>query len=179
MTKRYGLSSEQVIGRWMLRQESGTAAAGVPGGRRVSSTGPRIETNGGSALYSYATVVAVANRDGSVALTPARYSVTTSKLMGKVRRLLTARGYEPTTETQAVWAKHPGRWGGFGPAWAPTAGADLPFEVWRRRPAPATVGDVDRTNDGQVIGQTWMERDEPKGLGVFGDRCECGQALGH
>jgi hypothetical protein len=133
--KRYGLTSEAVVGRWLIGAEGGTAADKVPGGRRVWSPGPKHEPNGGNVLYSYRTIVAVRNRDGSVALTPKRYSTTTSKLMGKVRRLLVARGYEMSrVERQSVHTAVPGQYGGFGPAWAPSSHETLPFVVWRKPP---------------------------------------------
>jgi hypothetical protein len=126
--KRYGLTSEAVVDQWQLGRSAGTSAAKVPGGRRVEA----IREKAGTSLYSYRTIVAVNNADGTVAVTPRRYSVTTSKLMGKVQRLLLARGYRPTERTQDVWTAVPGRWGGYGPAWAASSHEALPFVVWER-----------------------------------------------
>lgn len=104
-----------------------TPSAPVPGGCRVS-----VEREAGRLwLRSYRTTVAVrlATRD-AVAVTPRRYSVTTSKLMGRLVRGLAAQGYQPSGEVIEVAANVPGRWGGFGPAWHATGVESLPFVVW-------------------------------------------------
>lgn len=130
--KRYGLTTDHVIGRFEIGHEGGTAAAQVPGGRRLEAV--RDPGTGDLLLYSYRTIIAARRRDtGRIAITPRRYSVTTSKVMGKLRRLLEARGYVRTGEVQMVWARVPGRWNGFGPAWHPTGAEHLPFALFSRR----------------------------------------------
>ena len=106
-----------------------TATAPVPGGCRVSVN----HETGRMALRSYRTIVAVRliTRD-AVAVTPQRYTVTTSKMLGRLTRSLHAQGYRPTSETLIVDAAVPGRWGGFGPAWHATGHEALPFVVWTR-----------------------------------------------
>jgi len=106
-----------------------TASAPVPGGCRVHV----MADSEGLALRSYLTTVAVriAGRD-AVALTPRRYSVTTSKLMSQLRGELARQGYRETAETVTVNARVPGRWGGYGPAWHATGWEALPFAVWTR-----------------------------------------------
>jgi len=106
-----------------------TASAPVPGGCRVSVD----QETGRMALRSYRTIVAVRliTRD-AVAVTPRRYTVTTSKMLGRLTRSLHAQGYRPTDETVEVSAAVPGRWGGFGPAWHATGWEVLPFVVWTR-----------------------------------------------
>ena len=130
MTRKMGLPTGDVVERWIDGHEAGTPAAGVPGGRRVESiSNPDTSVD----LFSYRTVVARRLGYGAVALTPRRYSVTTSKLMGRVRRALQARGFHPSPgSVVTVEAAVPGRWGGYGPAWHPTGREALPFEVWLR-----------------------------------------------
>lgn len=128
--KRYGHPSAAVVRAFVDGREAGTSRAPVPGGRRVEAArnvGGRLD------LFSYATVVAVRGSDDTVALTPRKYSPSTSKLMSKVRATLLDAGYGPTLDTALVSAKVPGRWGGFGPAWAPSSHEDLLFQVWRRQ----------------------------------------------
>ena len=109
-----------------------TASAPVPGGCRVSVEWQTFEP-GMAALRSYRTIVAVrlAGRD-AVAITPRKYSPTTSKMVGALRRSLAAQGYRQTEETVTVNAAVPGRWGGFGPAWHATGWEALPFAIWTR-----------------------------------------------
>lgn len=134
--KRYGYPATDVVRAFVDGREAGTVRAPVPGGRRVDAAhtyGP----GGALHLYSYATIVAARRprpHDGvvEIAVTTRRYSVTTSKLMGRLRVALAAAGYEPTSDTALVSAKVPGRWGGFGPAWAPSSHEDLMFQVWRQ-----------------------------------------------
>lgn len=150
-----GLPASEVIDRFVRGEVGGTAAAVVPGGRRLRST--KHAARRGVTLMSYATEVAFRAEDQTrsgevfVAVTPRRYSPTTSKQMTFLRRALRAAGFVETTETTPALAKVPGRWGGYGPAWAEADYEMLPFVIWR----------------------------QPEGLGVFGDRCECGQPLGH
>lgn len=102
-----------------------TVKAPVPGGRRVSASAEY--------LWSYNTVVAARLGPDTIAITTRKYSVTTSKLLGKVRSALTQAGYRETDLTQVVDASVPGRWGGFGPAWHATGVEHLPFVVWTRK----------------------------------------------
>jgi hypothetical protein len=128
MKKHFGFTRNQVIGRWSIGYEAGTASARVPGGRRLEAI--RDPGTGDLLLYSYRTVVASLRRDGAFALTTKTYSRSTSALMSEVRRLLTARGFVKTVEVQNVSTAVPGRWGGFGPAWHATGVDLIPFEVW-------------------------------------------------
>lgn len=106
-----------------------TPSAPVPGGCRVSME----QDANGLNLYSYRTIVARRlYAIDAVAITPRKYSVTTSKMMGRLTRSLAAQGYRPTDETVIVNAAVPGRWGGFGPAWHATGWEALPFVVWTR-----------------------------------------------
>lgn len=127
------------IARFRIGHVGRTRAEKVPGGRRLTSA----LAVGGQAqgrthdLISYRTEVATRFVDpitGLVgfALTPRKYSPTTSKVMSQLRRMLTAAGFEPTGETMSVQTTVPGRWGGYGPAWHATGFEVLPFEVWRR-----------------------------------------------
>ena len=106
-----------------------TRTAQVPGGCRVSVE----KTASGLELSSYRTVVAVRlhGRD-AVAVTTQKYTVTTSKLVGRIARELRARGYAPQPETLTIATAVPGRWGGFGPAWHSTGWDSTPFIVWTR-----------------------------------------------
>ena len=137
--RRYGLTTDRVLGRFEIGYEGGTSAAGVPGGRRLEAV--RDPDTRDLLLYSYRTIVAarrqVVSDDGlsetiKIAVTPRRYSVATSKVMGKLNRLLVARGYGLTLEEQVVSTAVPGRWGGYGPAWHATGTELLPFSVWAR-----------------------------------------------
>jgi hypothetical protein len=126
MAKNMGLPAHEVIDRFVAGQVGGTAAAHVPGGLRLRSE----RRLAGMTLISYATEVAVRG-DGFVAVTPKRYSPSTSKAMSRLAGALNAAGYRETTEVTPVMAKVPGRWGGFGPAWHPTGQEMLPFTIWR------------------------------------------------
>ena len=138
--KRYGYTAAQVIDRWSMGQEAGTSRAPVPGGRRLDAE--RDPVTGDMLLYSYRTIVAVRRQviaeDGLserivFALTTKRYSVSTSKVMGQIRRMLYARGFSTHGQgLQAVWTAIPGRWGGFGPAWAASSHESVPFQVLAR-----------------------------------------------
>jgi hypothetical protein len=143
--KRYGLTTDQVLGRFEIGYEGGTAAAQVPGGRRLEAV--KDPGTGDLLLYSYRTIVAARRRDtGRIAVTPRRYSVTTSKVMGKLGRLLAARDYITTGEQQPISAAVPGRWGGFGPAWHATGVELVPFTVYAKRSTIAMEA-VDGTHD--------------------------------
>lgn len=139
MSRTYGYTASQVVDRFLAGKPGGTAAAPVPGGRRVESM-PEPHRPG-TALYSYRTIVAVREEQGDqviYALTPRKYGPSTSKLMGRVRAALYSAGYYPQVEqdgspiTQGVYTAVPGRWGGFGPAWAPHPFETLPFQVWKK-----------------------------------------------
>lgn len=119
MTRTVGTTAE-VVRAFSEGRALRTATAPVPGGCRVTS---EPQPDGTTALYSYRTIVAIRLPDGRIAVTPRRYSVTTSRLMGRV-----ARG-TPTGQTVTVATAVPGRWGGFGPAWHPTGTESLPFIV--------------------------------------------------
>lgn len=131
MTQRMGLPATEVIDRFVAGEVGGTKSTAVPGGRRLTS----VQAVAGLTLRSYATEVAVRgtiNGEVIVAVTPKRYSVSTSKALGRLRRALAAAGWRETSDVTPVMAKVPGRWGGYGPAWAPSSHEMVPFTVWRR-----------------------------------------------
>ena len=104
-----------------------TRTAQVPGGCRVSVE----DTVRGLELSSYRTVVAIRLRGrDAVAVTTRRYSVTTSKLIGRIVRDLISRGYQCAPEVLTIATAVPGRWNGFGPAWHATGMDSTPFSIW-------------------------------------------------
>lgn len=118
-------TTAQVIDAFLQGKELRTRQAPVPGGYRVNSV---PDADGTVSLYSYRTVVAVRLASGEVAITPRKYSRTTSKLLGMLRRQLGAA----TGDVVGVRAAVPGRWGGFGPAWHSTGYEYLPFTIFAR-----------------------------------------------
>ena len=81
-------------------------------------------------LYSYRTAVAIRRPDGTFAVTQAKYSQTTSCLVGKLTRALYRAGYREVPPLTTIHAAVPGRWGGFGPAWHATGWEDVPAVIW-------------------------------------------------
>ena len=135
--KRTG-NSAQVIAAFEKGEALRTPKAPVPGGSRVEATYDEVQDPDfgplrRGVLFSYRTEVAYRppERD-RILVTTKRYSVTTSKLLGHLRRHLARRGWVETQETQEARAAVPGRWGGFGPAWASSPVQTLPFQVWVR-----------------------------------------------
>lgn len=120
-------TTQEVVDAFIRGENARTPSAPVPGGHRVTSEAGE--------LRSYRTVVAVRQDvDGIVrfGVTTKKYSVTTSKLLGRVVRSINGAGFgHPVTgETVLVEASVPGRWGGFGPAWHPTGVETVPFVVF-------------------------------------------------
>lgn len=129
--QRYGLSIDSVIVRFIHGHDGGTAAADVPGGRRVESK-RTVFDNRTHDLYSYRTVQAVRLNDGRIAVTTKKYSRTTTKMVNRLLTRLAIAGYEITGTTIDVQAAVPGRWNGFGLAWHPTGYETLPFVVYHK-----------------------------------------------
>lgn len=130
-------TADEVLRAFVAGEALRTRAARVPGGRRVSVD---REPDGSLSLYSYRTIVARRLPDGRIAVTPRRYSVTTSKLLGKLTRLVRgdwssastaiAEAYnDPELTLIEVTVAVPGRWGGYGLPWHPTGRETLPFVV--------------------------------------------------
>lgn len=115
-------TAREVVQAFMQGESLRTRAAHVPGGRRVTALAGK--------LYSYNTLVA-ARVEAQAAVTTRRYSVTTAKLLSRVRSALRQQGYEETVVTVQVEVNNPGRWGGFGPAWGPDY-STVPFVLWTR-----------------------------------------------
>ena len=127
--KRTG-NSAQVIEAFEKGEALRTPKAPVPGGSRVAATFSEPGSRQG-VLYSYRTEVAYRN-DDRILVTTKRYSVTTSKMLGHLRGYLVRKGWFVTDEVEFAQAFVPGRWGGFGPAWATSPIETLPFKVWKR-----------------------------------------------
>lgn len=109
-----------------------TPACYVPGGHRV-----RVEEqpDGSLFLYSYRTLVAVRRPDGSFALTTRQYSVSTSKLMGRIERAIRSRSWTPDGGERNPTLLHysaavPGRHGGYGIPWHPTGVEEPAFVLY-------------------------------------------------
>ena len=127
MTKHVG-TTDEVIDAFLAGEALRTGLAPVPGGCRSYA-------DEAGNLFSYRTIVAVrkpAERGFAMyfALTPRKYTVTTSKLVGQVARRLRRAGYHATEQHVTVSTAVPGRWGGFGPAWHSTGYESLPFVIW-------------------------------------------------
>lgn len=124
------VASAPAVVNAFLNAETGprrTPLTDVPGGCRVSVE----DTVRGLELSSYRTVVAIRLRGrDAVAVTTRRYSVTTSKLVGRIVRDLISRGYQCAPEVLTIATMVPGRWGGYGPAWHATGTDSTPFTVW-------------------------------------------------
>lgn len=142
-------TASEVVDAFVEGRELRTALDQVPGGRRVRSE--KIE--GRMVLLSYRTEVAFrsspstiranieAQRIGVIGargpaeyvdVTTRKYSTTTSRLLGRLRQALMAAGYRPTGNYAQHETEVPGRWGGFGPAWAPSNRQVTEFEEWSR-----------------------------------------------
>lgn len=133
--KTMGLTTGEVVDRFIAGQVGGTRSAAVPGGRRLTS---RLSGFGTIELVSYATVVAVRSMPGradSLAVTSRKYSPTTTRMLNRLLAALGRAGFQPTEQAVPIAAKVPGRWGGWGPAWAPSDYETLPFTVWARASA--------------------------------------------
>lgn len=127
MTRTVG-TAHDVVTAFVDGRSMRTSSAPVPGGRRIDTA----HTPEGLALYSYRTIVAIRLNDGRIAITPRRYSVTTSKLMGRIVGAMARSGYQATDDIVPILTAIPGRWGGYGPAWASSSHETLPFRVWGR-----------------------------------------------
>jgi hypothetical protein len=103
--------------------QKGAVYGQVPCGTYVRSTG--------SKLNSYCTQIAGRVDENIIIVTTKKYSVSTSSHTNKLKRTLSARGFVPTERFVPVEVKVPGRWGGFGPAWAPSEYEEVQFEIWR------------------------------------------------
>ena len=115
-------TTDEVLSAFVRGEAKRTAKAPVPGAYRVVS----VDVGAGvTHLFSYNTLVAANLGDGRFAVTPKKYSVTTSRLVNQLRRMLPPVSGETVQARAAV----PGRWGGFGPAWHPTGYDILDFLV--------------------------------------------------
>lgn len=106
--------------------------------RKIASTptrscpGRHSMTAGGSYLLSYNTEIAYWLDEDRIAVNPKKYSVSTQGHYRALRTALHESGFRETGEIVEQEARVPGRWGGYGLAWAPKSHEVLPFTVWSR-----------------------------------------------
>lgn len=125
-------TQNDVLSAFLRGEHAQSRATHVPGGRRQQSVASTDE-EGATDLLSYRTVVARRHKEGDISITSRRYSVTTSKMMGRLQGMMTRAGYEPSGETRTVRAQNMGRWGGAGLPWSSSLFDDIPFVHHRRR----------------------------------------------
>lgn len=124
---------DDVLSAFLRGEPARSRATHVPGGRRQRVAVSHGE-EGAHDLWSYNTIVARRHKGGDISVTPRRYSVTTSKMMGRLQRMMEGEGYSPSGESRTVRGVNvPGRWGGWGPAWHATGFEDLPFVHFIKR----------------------------------------------